>query len=219
MATPKTRRGARRRRGPIAKMAPPTGSLAQALIDIRALLDLLEVDYALVGGLAVSARAEPRTTRDVDLAISVPGDEDAERIIHALQSRGYAVVTLVEQTNTARLATARLRKVKGAAVIVDLLFASSGIESEIVRQATTLELLPALSLRVACVGHLLAMKVLARDDRTRPQDYDDIRALLAVAKKKDRSLAEKSLKLIQSRGFARDRPLRTLWKQALRELG
>ncbi len=62
------------------------------------------------------------------------------------------------------------------------------------------------------------MKILARDDRTRPQDYDDIRALIQVSTQKDRVMAVAALKLIQMRGFARSRPLLTLWKKALREL-
>jgi hypothetical protein len=35
-------------------------------------------NFALVGGLAVSIRAEVRFTRDVDIAVSVENDEDAE---------------------------------------------------------------------------------------------------------------------------------------------
>jgi hypothetical protein len=34
--------------------------------------------WALVGGFAVSARAEPRFTRDVDIAVMVDGDRAAE---------------------------------------------------------------------------------------------------------------------------------------------
>ena len=34
--------------------------------------------WALVGGVAVGARAEPRTTRDVDIAVDVVDDTDAE---------------------------------------------------------------------------------------------------------------------------------------------
>ena len=34
--------------------------------------------FALVGGLAVSVRAEPRLTRDADVAVSVDDDEEAE---------------------------------------------------------------------------------------------------------------------------------------------
>jgi hypothetical protein len=41
------------------------------LRDVVSDLDGLDVGWALVGGLAVSARAEPRTTRDVDVAVAV----------------------------------------------------------------------------------------------------------------------------------------------------
>src|SRR5438876_4613178 len=34
--------------------------------------------YALVGGLAVSARTEPRFTKDLDLAVAAPTDAEAE---------------------------------------------------------------------------------------------------------------------------------------------
>lgn len=199
-------------------MARPGGALAQALAEIHALLADLGAHYALVGGLAVSARAEPRTTRDVDLALAVADDHEAEQVLHSLQASGYSVMALVEQTKTSRLATARLHNKKSASVVIDLLFASSGIEPEIVLHATELALLPGLSLRVACVGHLLAMKILARNDRTRPQDYDDIRALLAVAKAEDRQLALEALELIHARGFSRKRNLGALWRKALREL-
>ena len=36
-------------------------------------------------------------------------------------------------------------------------------------------------MRVATRAHLIALKVLARDDRNRPQDWDDLRALLRDA--------------------------------------
>jgi hypothetical protein len=54
--------------------------------------------------------------------------------------------------------------------VIDLLFASSGIESEVVGDAEPLELLPGLRIGVARTGHLTALKVLARDDVNRPQD-------------------------------------------------
>lgn len=63
--------------------------------------------WALVGALAVSARAEPRFTRDIDLAIAVSGDEDAESLVRSLQNRRYRVVAIVEQEATRGLATAR----------------------------------------------------------------------------------------------------------------
>ena len=56
-----------------------------------AALDLagLRLRWAVVGGLAVSARTEPRFTRDVDLVIAVADDRGAEQAIHSLQRRGY----------------------------------------------------------------------------------------------------------------------------------
>jgi len=46
--------------------------------------------FALVGGFAVSARTEPRFTRDVDLVVAVPDDAAAEQLIGALVERGYS---------------------------------------------------------------------------------------------------------------------------------
>jgi hypothetical protein len=71
-------------------------------------LEELGASFAIVGGLAVGARAEPRFTRDVDFAVAVDGDEDAERTIRALMARGYRV-DVVEHRTMGRLATARLR--------------------------------------------------------------------------------------------------------------
>jgi hypothetical protein len=183
--------------------------LAAALSEIREALRETGTPMALVGGLAVSARTEPRFTRDVGVAVSVGGDEAAEALLHGLQSRGYRVTHLVEQTGAGRLATARLVPPGGDedGVVVDLLFASSGIEPEIVADAETFEILPGLSLPVARAGHLLATKVLARDDSTRPQDAGDIRALLQVLDATERDRARAAVRLIVDRGFQRGRDL------------
>lgn len=161
--------------------------------------------FAVVGGLAVSARAEPRLTRDADLAIAVRDDEEAERIVLAMQTRGYSVLAVVEQDATGRLSTVRLGS--EGSVVTDLLFASSGIEPEIVERATQISVVPGLVLPVASIGDLIAMKLLARDDRLRPADADDLRALRDVATDEDWSVARLAVTLIESRGFARRRDL------------
>ncbi len=178
--------------------------------------DVAEVGarFAVVGGLAVSARAEPRMTRDADLAIAVRDDEEAERIVLAMQARGYSVLAVVEQNATGRLSTVRL--VSAASVVTDLLFASSGIEPEIVERATDISVVPGLILPVASVGDLIAMKLLARDDRHRPADADDLRALREVATEEDWSVARGSVALIELRGFARERDLGALLDSLIR---
>lgn len=126
----------------------------------------------------MSVRTEPRLTRDADLAVVVTDDRDAEALVRDLQGGGWRVVTAIEQEATGRLATVRLAlagdEVAGA--VVDLLFASSGIEPEIVAAADTIAAVPGFSVPVARLGHLVALKVLARDDRTRPHDRVDLAA-------------------------------------------
>ena len=173
----------------------------------RATVDLVAAGarFAVVGGLAVSARAEPRMTRDADLAIAVRDDDEAERIVRAMTNRGYSVLAVVEQDATGRMSTARLGS-KGS-VVTDLLFASSGIEPEIVARATDISVVSGLVLPVAIVGDLIAMKLLARDDRHRPTDADDLRALRDVATDEDWIVARLAVGLIEHRGFARGRDL------------
>ena len=78
---------------------------------------------AVVGGLAVSARTEARFTRDIDLAVAVSGDVEAETLVRQLIASGYGVVAMIEQDTTGRFATARLVTPGGDpdSVVVDLL--------------------------------------------------------------------------------------------------
>lgn len=166
------------------------------------------VGFALAGGLAVSVRTEPRFTRDADLVVALPGDDAAEDLIFRLQGRGYGVGAVVEQEATDRLATVRLTLPDDPkAAVIDLLFASSGIEQEIVSAAEELEVLPGLSIPVARAGHLIALKVLSRDDEKRPQDLVDLRALLRIASAEELARARASLETIVARGYHRGRDL------------
>lgn len=164
--------------------------------------------FALVGGLAVSARTEPRFTRDVDLAVAVASDDEAEALTHRLRAAGCRIDALLEQQAADRLAAVRLRfSPPHHAPPVDLLFASSGIEPDVVDRAEVLELLPGLTAPVAATGHLVALKVLSRDDMTRPQDLVDLRALLRAAADSDLELARAALATITARGYHRGRDL------------
>ncbi|MGH7277846.1 MAG: hypothetical protein ACREJG_04085 [Candidatus Rokuibacteriota bacterium] len=90
---------------------------------------------------------------------------------------------------------------------LDALFASSGIEAEVVTAADALDVLPGLRAPVATSGHLIALKVLARDDRMRPQDRVDLVALVAAATPADLAQAREALALIEQRGFHRGKNL------------
>ncbi|WP_437489506.1 hypothetical protein WME75_10840 [Sorangium sp. So ce1014] len=77
-------------------------TLQDALGRVVADLEDLNRRLALVRGLAVSVRAEPRFTREVDLAVVVTDDNDAEVLSRELQARGYQVLAVVEQTAQGR---------------------------------------------------------------------------------------------------------------------
>lgn len=167
----------------------------------------------------MSARTEPRLTRDADLAVLVADDRDAEALVRALQGRGWRVVAAIEQEVAARLATVRLSPAgeDPLGTVVDLLFASSGIEPEIVGAAELVEVVPGLAVPVARLGHLIVLKLLARDDRTRPQDRVDIAALLGRADASDLAEAEASLATITARGFHRGRDLKAALGAVMRD--
>jgi predicted nucleotidyltransferase len=175
--------------------------------------------FALVGGLAVSARTEPRFTRDVDLAVAVDSDAEAEGLVRTLQESGYATLAVLEQEKTGRLATVRMSQPRTVEPqgIVDLLFASSGLEPEIVSAASPLAIVRGLDVDVAQRGHLVALKVLARDDDRRPQDRLDLLALLRGIDSTELSRAREGIVLIAQRGFDRGKDLHAELERALAE--
>lgn len=186
-------------------MTTVEAALRQIVVDLA----LVGHSFALVGGFAVSARTEPRFTRDVDLVVAVSDDDAAEQVLRDLIARRYVLVATTEHEPTNRLATARLSfpVAPGQGLIVDLLFASSGVEPEIADRAESLELLQDLIVPVARLGDLLALKLLSRDDESRPQDAADLLALRESATSADLSLARETSALIAARGFARGRDL------------
>lgn len=168
---------------------------------------ILRIRWALVGGMAISVRAQPRTTEDLDVVIAVQSDREAEKIAFAFRGLGYLYLPehVLEQQESERLATVRLISPEGEehGVVVDLLFASSGIEREIVAAAEPIEVLPGVVVPVARAGHLVAMKVLAG----REQDTRDVLWLWDAADDGERQLARDALAEITRRHYNRGKDL------------
>lgn len=182
--------------------------LLSTLRQTARLLDERQQAWALVGGLAVSVRVEPRFTRDIDLAVAVTDDAAAESLVTELVAAGYTLRLSLEQQALGRLAAVRLlppvQHEEG--IVIDLLFSSSGIEPEICRDAERIEIAPDLTVPVARAGHLVAMKILALAP-DRPQDGIDLHALVSQLTPEERRRAIESVARIEDQGANRGKAL------------
>ncbi len=177
-------------------------------------LDEIGARYALVGGLAIGVRVEPRFTRDVDLAIAVDSDADAEAVAGHLIHSGFRLMMELDHTDTNRIATLRMlppgiavpSQDGDAPLLVDLLFTTSGIEPEVVAGAERRKVQEGLVVPVAKMEHLIAMKVVSvRDER--PQDEVDLRQLLRRSSPQQVQAAKQLIDLVIARGLHRNRDL------------
>lgn len=166
----------------------------------------LKVEFAVVGGIAVSLRTIERFTKDVDFAISVSSDSEAESIVNALRDAGLRIAMFLDKDDGG-LMTVRLKTGVDYEIYVDLLFATSGIENEVVANSIETEVFPGFIDRVATIPSLLAMKVLSADWKIRPQDILDIQSLLSEASPKHIAQSRQLLDLITERGYNRDKDL------------
>lgn len=190
--------------------------LAKGLMDLSRQLNEAGLPFALVGGIAASARGEARFTRDIDVAVVVQDDDEAERVVFLLVEQGYLVTATVEQEVTGRMATARLRNANG--IVCDLIFATTGIESEIVQGAEIIEVFSKVLVPTATAEALLAMKTLSATSQ-RPRDSGDIQAIILANPDFNESKVLHYLNAIDQRGCARGQQLQKKWVQLRTELG
>ena len=129
---------------------------------------------------------------------------------------GYVVIATVEQEATHRLATCRLKHPEG--VVCDLIFATCGIESEIVASAERVELFPGEWVTTATAESMVAMKILSATAK-RPRDLGDLQAMLRANPTFDESRVASLLRAIEARGYSRGQALSEKWRKLRSELG
>jgi predicted nucleotidyltransferase len=177
------------------------------LIAVSSPLKKMGARFAVVGGMAVSFRTIERFTKDVDIAVAVETDAEAEAVVLTIRNSGYFVDTVIEQDAVERLSTIRLVPFGDREMLVDLLFGSSGIESEVVSSAMDAEITPGLVVPVATVPSLIALKTLSANWKQRPQDVLDLQQLISAASEQDVATARQMLDLITERGYNRNKDL------------
>lgn len=201
-------------------MPEPEIDPVRALANAAAALRQHAIPFALIGGLAVSARAEPRFTKDVDLAIAVTDDRQFEQLVYQLGALGFGLRQQLNQVGDGRLATVRLvsARLVSAHGWVDLLAANSGIEREVVDRAELIEVPGAGTMPVARVEELVALKLLSVKPQ-RPTDQIDLENLLAINPRLDLERVRDLLRLITERGYARDQDLFAKLEALLHKVG
>lgn len=193
-------------------------ALGSAIEKVVLWLNSNGVAYALVGGLAVSFRASERATKDIDLALATKSDLESEQVIRAFQTLGFHPTILLENKTKKIISTVRLISDEYPGVYLDLLFAASGIEQEVVTSADLVEILPSLSVRLASRSALIAMKVLSSTSKHRKQDVIDLDNLCVAATTEEIVEAKRLVSLIEARGFSQGRDLTVLLTKVLNEL-
>lgn len=177
------------------------------------------VKYAVIGGIAVSFRSVIRTTNDLDLAVVVDNDAEAESIVHRLMDLGYRPEIQIESDDTDRLSTVRMLSVGEREVFVDLLFASSGIEREVVLGSEPIEIFEGLALPVASRPALIALKVLSANPENRRRDIDDLQNLINASNPNEIATARSLVELIEERGYSRKKDVISDFEGYLQRFG
>lgn len=140
------------------------------LSDVEEFLESQQVPHALVGGLAVSLRGQPRATVDVDMviaidvaaALAIAGQLDSSKFCPLFDD----IATVIE---TAFILPLRHRS---TGVKVDLAIGLSGFERHLVERAERCHV-AGTNVPVATAEDLVIMKCLAG----RPRDEQDLEGL------------------------------------------
>jgi hypothetical protein len=143
--------------------------LDSALAESASVLEECSIPFMLIGGLAVAAWGEARSTLDVDFCVWA----DAERLESAvdclctrLQARTTKPRFFVEETRVLPLQTA-------AGIRLDVVFGILPLQREAISRAVK-KRLAGRTIPVASVEDLVLMKLVSE----RKKDMDDARALL-----------------------------------------
>ncbi len=139
--------------------------IIESVIAIQKHLEENGVDSVLIGGLAIGAWGDPRTTRDVDLKILLRRSE-AQRLLDIL---GTAFTPIRPNPLQALKGDGILFVQNKLDVRIDLMLADTDFDLSTIRRGRLMELAPGKTVRVCSPEDLLVYKLLA----PRGRDYDD----------------------------------------------
>ncbi len=144
----------------------PERGLREALVAVHDILESLDIDHALCGGLAVNFyRDDLRTTIDVDLYLICSAPQLVS-VAREFEARGWTVHPAWRQAELVRLERGDLPR-------VDLLVASTDFEQETIRRSVRM-IVADRPMRVLAPEDLIVFKLVAG----RARDYEAVAAIL-----------------------------------------
>jgi predicted nucleotidyltransferase len=147
--------------------------LVPVLASLSRWLNDQQVTYAIIGGVAVGFRAQPRFTQDVDAVVWIDLDQ-LEAFVESGKRFGF-VPRVSDPIDFARKARVLLLRHQQTNIGIDLSCGALPFEREMLDRATELTA-GAISLRIATSEDLIILKAVAH----RQRDLVDIDNLLTV---------------------------------------
>ena len=147
--------------------------ISYQLKQISALLSTIKVDYAVIGGIAVSVYSEPRLTMDIDVSILL----DAGRLgLFLASAKRYGFTPIppnikkfVKTTGVIPMAFSK-DKVKGKC---DFIIAQNALEYQTIKRARSKKLY-SIGVKLVRAEDLLIHKAVSE----RPRDLEDARGII-----------------------------------------
>lgn len=138
----------------------------KTLAELAELLEAKCAPYAIIGGIAVSIRGEPRFTADVDIVVAADLDESSA-ILQVFEDSQFAPLfdDAADLIRTAFLLPLRHRQ---TGISVDVAVGVTGFERQMIERAP-IEELAGCNIPVVTAEDLILMKLLA----ARPRDLED----------------------------------------------
>lgn len=162
--------------------------LIDAAIAVQRVLDEADIRFCFIGGFAAQRHAEPRVTRDVNLAV-LTGLGNESRVIDVLMgafaARRPDARAFAERYRVLLLKTA-------AGVGIDATLTALPFEAEMIARSSVFEFAPGIYLRTCLAEDLLILKVFAG----RPIDWRDVEMVLRRYRPERLDLAAVRLALV-----------------------
>lgn len=145
-----------------------SAAFEQALSDVSDLLQMARMDFAVIDGLCVLVRGEPRFTQDIDLVIATEPQE-AVPLLGLLDQFGFQPLLEDEAEDFMRQAYMLPLHHRTTGLTVDIAIGSMGFERQLIERSESIAL-GRVSVPMATAEDLILMKLVAG----RPRDMDDV---------------------------------------------